>query len=80
MPKLVIKLADHTNPDPQKDRAGSYKRNMVIAVVDDTHVFGKLESKEAKIEMEILAAKRKTAELYIEVWRSQNANKRHGNI
>lgn len=38
------------------------------------------EYREAKIEMETLAAKRKTAELHIEVWRSQNANKRHGNI
>jgi hypothetical protein len=34
----------------------------------------------ARIDYEIIAAKRKTAELTIEVWRSVNANRRRGNI
>ena len=33
-----------------------------------------------KIEMEIIGAKRQTAELTIKVWQSQNANKRAGNL
>ena len=39
-----------------------------------------LEKEEVETEMEIMAAKRKTAELRIDVWRSQNANKRAGNF
>jgi len=35
---------------------------------------------EAVLDMEILAAKRKRAELTIDVWRSLNANQRKGNI
>ncbi len=34
----------------------------------------------AVIEMETIAAKRKSRELTIEVWRSQNANRRQGNV
>ena len=49
MSQLLIKLKDHTNTDPVIDRQGAYKRNMVIAVVDDSHVWGKMESKAAWI-------------------------------
>ena len=38
------------------------------------------EKKGVDIELETIVAKRKTCELTIEVWRSQNANKRQGNI
>jgi hypothetical protein len=38
------------------------------------------ELKNAVYDEQILAAKRKTAELAIEVWRSQNANQRRGNV
>ena len=36
--------------------------------------------RDVRTDMEIIGAKRKTAELTIEVWRSQNANRRQGNI
>lgn len=36
--------------------------------------------RDAVVEMETLGARRKSWELTIEVWRSQNANKRKGNI
>lgn len=39
-----------------------------------------LEKLEIDTEMETISAKRKTAELTIEVWRSQQANRRAGNI
>jgi len=38
------------------------------------------EKKEIDTELETIAAKRKTCELIIEVWRSKNANRRAGNI
>lgn len=43
MPKLLIKLIDHTNPEPAIDMRGAYKRGMVIVVVEDAHVWGRLE-------------------------------------
>ena len=38
------------------------------------------EKRELDIELETIIAKRKTCELTVEVWRSQNANRRQGNI
>ena len=38
------------------------------------------EIEDITAELHTIAAKRKTRELVIEVWRSQNANKRAGNI
>ena len=38
------------------------------------------ELENSEIEFHTVGAKRKTCELHIEVWRSQNANRRQGNI
>lgn len=38
------------------------------------------ELENSEIEFHVIGAKRKTCELHIEVWRSQNANRRQGNI
>lgn len=38
------------------------------------------ELENSKIDFHVVGAKRKTAELHIEVWRTQQANKRQGNI
>jgi hypothetical protein len=39
-----------------------------------------LEHNDRVIELHTIGAKRKTAELVIEVWRSQSANRRVGNV
>lgn len=45
MAELLIIARDNTNPDPEKDRCGCYKRGMVVVVADDGHVWGREESK-----------------------------------
>lgn len=45
MAELLILARDNTNPDPEKDRRGCYKRGMVVVVSEDGHVWGREESK-----------------------------------
>ena len=62
-----------------KGQGNNEERKAVVESCGD--VMTMVEILENKyIEMETIAAKRKTCELIIEVWRSQNANKRVGNI
>ena len=51
---------------------------MSLSSEDYRHKIEELENTVA--ELETIAAKRKTCELIIEVWRSKNANRRQGNI
>lgn len=37
MAEILIKAMDHSHPDPNKDRAGCYKRGMCVVVKDDGH-------------------------------------------
>lgn len=62
------------------DASGTVGEKQATARTSDMYRDKIREYKDAKIEMETIAAKRKTCELTIEVWRSQNANKRQGNI
>ena len=47
--EALIFLANNTNPDIVKDRRGCWKRGMVVAVHEDGHVWGRLESKQVWI-------------------------------
>ena len=51
-----------------------------LALTSETYKNALETYENAVVEMETIAAKRKSRELTIEVWRSQNANKRSGNI
>jgi len=46
MAEILFKIVDHVNPDPVKDREGAYKAGMPIAVFEDGHVYGRMESKQ----------------------------------
>ena len=49
MAEFLVKVSSNTNPDPEKDRRGCYKRGYVVSVVRDGHVWGLEESKQAWI-------------------------------
>ena len=46
MAELLIKIKDHTNPNPTKDREGAYKKGMIIIVVEDNYLWARMESKQ----------------------------------
>lgn len=46
MAELLVRWTDHTHPDPDVDRRGSYKRGYVISVQPDDHEWGRKESKQ----------------------------------
>jgi len=59
---------------------GTDKQKESLAYTSEVYRQKVEEYENVCIEMETIAAKRKSRELTIEVWRSQNANKRQGNI
>lgn len=59
---------------------GTQEQRKAMARTDQAYLEMINEYENAKIDLEVIAAKRKTAELHIEVWRTQQANKRQGNI
>lgn len=44
MAEALIVARDNTNPDPEKDRRGCYKRGMPVVVFEDHHTWGREES------------------------------------
>jgi len=42
MALFLIYDRNNTNPDPEKDQRGCYKRGMIVQVLDDTHHDGNL--------------------------------------
>lgn len=46
MCELLIFVRNNTNPDPEKDRRGCYKRGMPVCVFEDGHTWGREESKQ----------------------------------
>lgn len=46
MCEFLIFTRDNTNPDPEKNRRGCYKRGMVVVVFEDGHTWGREESKQ----------------------------------
>ena len=58
----------------------SASANEQRAYASDAYITMLQEYENSVIEYETVAAKRETRVLTIEVWRSQNANKRQGNI
>lgn len=59
---------------------GSQGERAEIAIASQSYKDLVEEYENTVAEMETIAAKRKSRELTIEVWRSQSANKRTGNI
>src|SRR4030067_1738371 len=49
MCEILIFAKNNTNPDPEKDRRGCYKRGMPVVVFEDGHVWGREESKQVWI-------------------------------
>lgn len=45
MCEILIYSANRTHADPDKDRAGCYKRGYPVVVMDDGHTWGREESK-----------------------------------
>ena len=56
MCEILIFAKNNTNPDPEKDRRGCYKRGMVVVVKEDGHSWGREESKQGWIAEGNLAA------------------------
>lgn len=43
MAQILVKAVDATNPDPENDRRGCYKRGMPVVVMPDSHTWGRKE-------------------------------------
>lgn len=74
--RLKTCLAIETLRGPEK----SHTANESWARTTETYQNMVQEYENAVIDLETISAKRKSAELNIEVWRSINANQRTGNI
>ena len=59
---------------------GTQEHIKALARTSDSYKNLVKEYVDTKLEYEVIAARRKTAELIIETWRSINANQRRGNI
>lgn len=59
---------------------GTIAEREAMSLVSDEYRHKIDELENTAVELETISAKRKRAELTIEVWRSQNANRRQGNI
>lgn len=46
MCEILIRASDKTNLDVEIDRKGCYKKGMVVAIFEDGHTWGRLESKQ----------------------------------
>lgn len=60
--------------------SGTVAEKEAIAYSSSAYINAVNEYENAVYDNELYCAQRKTAELHIEVWRSQNANRRVGNI
>lgn len=56
MAELLIKATDHTHPDPVINRAGCYKRGMVVRIENDGFEWGKKEGPPKFAVVRILGA------------------------
>jgi hypothetical protein len=41
--ELLVVAQDAVNPEPAKDQSGCYKRGMIAVIMDDDHIWGRLE-------------------------------------
>jgi hypothetical protein len=62
------------------DSKGTVDERKSTAEITEDVIGMNIELSNAITELETIIAKRKTRELGIEVWRSVNANRRHGNL
>ena len=68
MAEILFKAIDATNPDPDKDRRGCYKKGYPVVVMPDGHTWGKEEALPKFIIVKCTEVTVEQCKQYIESW------------